>query len=90
MGTISYEKTELIYVSTMKIVKKNILIKVILFIAIIFGIIVAGCDKEVTRSPVEPPPPEEWTNDDPPSAPATSGESKSDDKSDIGKPAEQH
>jgi len=40
---------------------------------------------------LEPPPPEEWTNDDPPpSAPATSGESKSDDKSDIGKPAEQH
>jgi len=38
----------------------------------------------------EPPPPEEWTNDDPPSAPAASGEPKSDDKSDIGKPAEQH
>jgi cell division protease FtsH len=38
----------------------------------------------------EPPPPEEWTNDGPPSAPATSAEPKSDDKSDIGKPAEQH
>ena len=37
-----------------------------------------------------PPPPEEWTNDGPPTAPATSGEPKSDDKSDIGKPAEQH
>ncbi len=42
----------------MKIFKKNILIKVLIFIVIMCGIIVTGCDKEVTRSPVEPPPPE--------------------------------
>ena len=42
----------------MKIFKKNILIKVLIFIAIMCGIIVTGCDKEVSRSPVEPPPPE--------------------------------
>ena len=37
----------------------------------------------------EPPPPEEWTSGGP-SAPATGGEPKRDDKPDIGKPAEQH
>jgi len=42
----------------MKIFKKNIFIKVLIFIAIMFGIIVTGCDKEVSRGPVEPLPPE--------------------------------
>ena len=37
----------------------------------------------------EPPPPADWTSSDP-TAPATGGETKLDDKSDIGKPAEQH
>ena len=37
----------------------------------------------------EPPPPEEWTSGGP-TAPVVDGESKSDDKSDLGNPAEQH
>ena len=38
----------------------------------------------------EPPPPEEWTSGGGPTAPATGGEPERDDKTDIGKPAEQH
>jgi cell division protease FtsH len=37
----------------------------------------------------EPPPPEEWTSGGP-TAPVVDDESKSDDKSDLGNPAEQH
>jgi cell division protease FtsH len=39
----------------------------------------------------EPPPPADWTSDGGgPTAPATGGEPERDDKTDIGKPAEQH
>jgi len=42
----------------MKNLEKKILFRVLVFIAILCGIIVTGCEKEVSISPVEPPPPE--------------------------------